>query len=105
LKQLSPKEVREKIKSRYTEKGGYRFTRAFLAEIGVPYPPPKGWRILLERGDPIPVSWNSTNEKWDGTHIVMIDTHYPEAIARWKRNSLPKAEKRFLRSLGKHRLL
>jgi hypothetical protein len=104
LKQLSPKEVREKIQSRYTKKGGYSFTKQFLEELGVPYPPPKGWRSLLERGDPIPASWASKNTKWDGTHIVMIDTIYPEAVARWKKTCFPKAEQRLLRTLAKNNL-
>jgi hypothetical protein len=47
-------------------------------------------------------------EKWDGTRIVMIDRSYPEAIKRererFARASLPKAERRLLRTLAKHGL-
>jgi hypothetical protein len=46
--------------------------------------------------------------KWDGTRIVVIDRSYPEAIKaereRFAFASLPKAEKRLLRSLAKHGL-
>jgi len=41
----------KEINSRRTPKGGW--SRATLAEWGVPWPPPKGWRkALLEHGAP-----------------------------------------------------
>lgn len=39
------------IEAKRTERGG--FTRATLAEWGVPWPPPKGWkRNLMNRPEP-----------------------------------------------------
>lgn len=40
---------REEIEAGKSSKGG--FTRKQLAAWGVPWPPPKGWRRTLERGD------------------------------------------------------
>lgn len=45
---LSP----EEIDAAKTEKGGW--TRGTLAQWGVPWPPPKGWRAALIAGEPIP---------------------------------------------------
>jgi len=39
--------VIEKIQLNKTEKGGW--TKAFLASIGVAWPPPKGWKKEIER--------------------------------------------------------
>lgn len=70
--------------------------------------------VLDENGTLLPsieqlnlFDWN-IRKKWDGTRIVMIDRSYPEAIARererFKRASLPKAERRLIRTLAKHGL-
>jgi hypothetical protein len=40
------------IDSKKTKNGGW--TRAQLAEWGVPWPPPRGWRQALIEGKPIP---------------------------------------------------
>lgn len=42
----------EEIEKAKTEKGGW--TRDQLAEWGVPWPPPKGWKKALISGKPIP---------------------------------------------------
>jgi hypothetical protein len=41
--------IKDKIKALQTEKGGW--TKKDLATLGVPWPPPKGWRKALEAGD------------------------------------------------------
>jgi hypothetical protein len=48
---------KEDIESRKTEKGGY--TRKQLAEWGVAWPPPKGWKNKLINGIPIKQSKES----------------------------------------------
>jgi hypothetical protein len=99
--------VRDKIESLRSPAGAW--TRASLAQLGVPWPPPRGWRQALIHGRPIPerapkrrssseiplpilpkerIDENQRiTEKWDGTRIVVIDTNYPDAIARWKDQS------------------
>lgn len=42
----------EEIEDARTSRGGW--TRATLESWGVPWPPPKGWRMALIRGNPIP---------------------------------------------------
>ncbi len=40
----------EEIESRKSDRGGW--TRASLAELGVPWPPPKGWKRRLLKPEP-----------------------------------------------------
>jgi hypothetical protein len=42
--------TREEIEAARTPKGGW--TKSQLAEWGVPWPPPKGWRAKLEQPTP-----------------------------------------------------
>lgn len=44
----------EAIEAARTPAGGW--TKAQLAEWGVPWPPPKGWRAALESGIPLPLT-------------------------------------------------
>lgn len=46
------KNMRAIIAAAMTPRGGW--TKDQLAQWGVPWPPPKGWRQALERGEPIP---------------------------------------------------
>lgn len=39
--------MKEIIEAKKTKKGGW--TKAQLAEWGIPWPPPKGWKKKLER--------------------------------------------------------
>lgn len=49
----SPRKVpREEIERCKTERGG--FTKKLLAQWGIGWPPPAGWRRALENGEPIP---------------------------------------------------
>lgn len=43
--------IAKKIEAGRTARGG--FTKAQLAVWGVPWPPPKGWKRRLERGEPV----------------------------------------------------
>lgn len=43
---------RQEVEAGKTPRGAW--TKKQLAEWGVPWPPPKGWREALERGHPIP---------------------------------------------------
>jgi hypothetical protein len=49
---MALKLTEEEIEAGKSEEGG--FTRACLANWGVPWPPPKGWRQALREGRPIP---------------------------------------------------
>ena len=40
---------REEIEACRTPSGGYRFTRAWFLEHGLPFPPVAGWRQAVER--------------------------------------------------------
>ena len=42
----------EEVEAAKTPKGAW--TKAQLAQWGVPWPPPKGWRGMLERGERVP---------------------------------------------------
>jgi hypothetical protein len=44
-----PRIPREEIEACRTERGGYRFTRAWFLAHGLPYPPVAGWRQAVER--------------------------------------------------------
>jgi hypothetical protein len=44
-----PRVSREEIEACRTPAGGYRFTRAWFLDHGLPYPPVPGWREAVER--------------------------------------------------------
>ena len=46
---MNPTPTAEEIAQARTKRGGW--TRAQLAQWGVPWPPPKGWKKRLERGE------------------------------------------------------
>ncbi len=46
-----PRVSREESEACRTPAGGYRFTRAWFLEHGLPYPPIAGWRQAVERED------------------------------------------------------
>ncbi len=52
MSQLSRENLLVLIESRRTPKGGYEFTRDFLAELGVPWPPRRGWKARLLASTP-----------------------------------------------------
>ena len=47
------KRTLHEIEAHQTAKGGW--TKKSLAALGVPWPPPKGWKAALLNGTPIPV--------------------------------------------------
>lgn len=54
MNDMTRKEREEYIESKRTPKGG--FTKATLAEWGVPWQPPKGWKKwLVDNGSPYTV--------------------------------------------------
>ena len=44
-----PRVPREEIEACRTPAGGYRFTRRWFVDHGLPYPPVAGWRQAVER--------------------------------------------------------
>lgn len=63
---------REEIEKRRTEKGG--FTRAQLAEWGVPWPPPSGWMRGLCGEDGPTVLTDRTPSAWEHCQITKVLT-------------------------------
>lgn len=64
---MTPAPTPDEIEAARTQAGGW--TRAQLAEWGVPWPPPKGWRRALEQSAPIPAR--------AGRETAGIGTHAP----------------------------
>lgn len=72
----------EEIDGQMTPAGGW--TRATLAGWGVPWPPPRGWRQALLKGEPIPRAQRLrvTALLRDGRSIELPESKVPEAV--WK---------------------
>jgi hypothetical protein len=67
---LFPRFTEEEIEAARTPKGGFSY--ASFKKLGVPYPPPKGWRkaITIRTHKPVaepvrPVKKEDTPERWE----------------------------------------
>ena len=73
--------TKEEIEARRSEKGG--FTKAGLAEMGVPWPPPPGWRQALLEGRPVGV--NTTGNE---VRFTLTDDHMRKLRAAADRSAI-----------------
>lgn len=68
--------LEEEIEALKSEKGGW--TKKTLESLGVPWPPPKGWKQALIDGEPIPERQSSewTKEAMETAELI----HGPDSM-------------------------